>query len=156
LEEIQSILAVLPEPAGTAFAFASFMGLRSSEIEGLLWENYRDGEMRIMRSVWHGHITPPKTRKSSAPVPAIRQLAERLELHHLRSGNPESGPVFANGLGKPASLNNMLKRVILPALNRCEVCRKSESDHAKANHPYKRDERLPAWHGWHAGRRGLG
>ena len=156
LEEVQAILSLLPEPAATAFAFAAFMGLRHGEIEGLLWENYRDGEMRITRSVWHGHITPPKTRKSSAPVPAIRQLAERLELHHLRSGNPECGPVFANSLGKPLSLNNVLKRVILPALNRCEVCRKSEDDHTSAGHAYKRDARVPQWYGWHAARRGLG
>jgi integrase len=156
LEEIQSILALLPEPAGTAFAFAAFMGLRHGEIEGLLRANYADGEMRITRSIWHGHITPPKTRKSSAPVPAIRQLSERLELHRFRSGSRAAGPIFANGLGKPLSMNNVLKRVILPALNRCEVCRKPESDHTEADHPYKRDARLPEWHGWHAARRGLG
>lgn len=156
LEEIQSILASLPEPAATAFAFASFMGLRRGEIEGLLWENYVNDEMRITRSVWHGHVNAPKTRKSCQAVPVIRQLAERLKVHRLRCGNPQFGPVFANAVGKPMSLNNLLKRVVLPALNRCVVCRKSEVDHGEADHPYKRDERLPAWHGWHAGRRGLG
>ena len=50
----------------------------------------------------------------------------------------------------------MVNRVILPALNRCESCGKTESDHQKANHPYKRDSRIPEWHGWHAARRGLG
>ena len=44
LEEIQTILSVLTEPAGTAFAVAAFMGLRHREIHGLLRENYRDGE----------------------------------------------------------------------------------------------------------------
>lgn len=156
LEEIQSILALLPEPAGTAFAFAAFMGLRHGEIEGLLWENCADGEMRITRSVWHGQINPPKTRKSSAPVPIIRQLAERLEMHRLRCGEPDTGPIFANSLGKPLSLNNVLKRVILPALNRCKVCRKREQDHGAEQHPFKLDEKLPKWHGWHAARRGLG
>jgi integrase len=38
LDEIQSILSVLPEPAATAFAVAAFMGLRHGEIHGLLWE----------------------------------------------------------------------------------------------------------------------
>jgi integrase len=51
LEEIQGILSLLPEPAGTAFAIAAFMGLRYGEIRGLLWENYRDGEMHISRSI---------------------------------------------------------------------------------------------------------
>jgi len=36
-EEIQAILSLLPEPAGTAFAVAAFMGLRHGEIQGLLW-----------------------------------------------------------------------------------------------------------------------
>lgn len=35
LEEINSILAHIPEPAATAFAVAAFTGLRSGEIEGL-------------------------------------------------------------------------------------------------------------------------
>jgi integrase len=156
LEEIQSILSLLPEPAATAFAFAAFLGLRHGEIEGLLWENYADGEMHITRSVWHGHVNPPKTRKSAAPVPVIRQLSERIEMHRLRCGNPQSGPIFANSLGKPLSLNNVLKRTILPALNRCAVCRKRELDHADEQHPFKLDENIPKWRGWHAGRRGLG
>jgi len=53
-------------------------------------------------------------------------------------------------------MNNLLGRVILPALNRCAVCHKSENHHAKANHEYTRDARIPEWHGWHAARRGLG
>ena len=156
LDEIKSILATLPEPAATAFAVAAFMGLRHGEIQGLLWENYRDGEMYVSRSIWNGRTTEPKTRKGRAPVPVIRQLAERLEMHRLRSTNPQTGPIFANAVGKPLALGNVVRRVILPALNRCEVCRKSESNHQKADHEYKRDGSIPEWHGWHAARRGLG
>lgn len=94
LEEVQSILALLPEPAATAFTVAAFMGLRHGEIQGPLWENYRDGELYISRSIWNGRINDPKTRKGRAPVPVIRQLAERLEMHRLRCGNPQSGPIF--------------------------------------------------------------
>ncbi len=156
LEEIQGILARLPEPAGTAFAIAAFMGLRYGEIRGLQWENYRNEEMHVTRSIWNGRITDPKTRKGRAPVPVIRQLTERLELHRLRCGNPQSGPIFANALGKPLAIVSLTSRYILPTLNRCEFCGKSESTHQKANHPYKRDSRIPEWHGWHAARRGLG
>lgn len=156
LEEIQTILALLPEPAATAFAVAAYMGLRMGEIQGLLWENYRQSELFVSRSIWNGRVTDPKTRKGRAPVPVIRQLADRLELHRLRSGDPKVGPIFANALGKPLALGSIVNRVILPALNRCEVCGKSESDHQKANHSYQRDSRIPEWHGWHAARRGLG
>ena len=156
LDEIKSILALLPEPSATAFAVAAFMGLRHGEIQGLLWENYRDGEMHISRSIWNGRVTDPKTRKGRAPVPVIRQLAERLEMHRLRSGNPQTGPIFANAVGKPLALSNVVKRAILPALSRCEICKKAEGAHEKADHAFKRDDALPEWHGWHAARRGLG
>jgi integrase len=156
LEEIQSILNLLPEPAATAFAVASFMGLRHGEIQGLLWENYRDGELYVSRSIWNGRVSDPKTRKGRAPVPVIRQLADRLEMHRLQAGNPLAGPIFVNSVGNPLSLGSVVNRVILPALNRCEACGKAGSDHREADHPYKRDARIPEWHGWHAGRRGLG
>lgn len=107
-------------------------------------------------SIWNGHVTAPKTGKGRAPVPLIRQLAERLELHRLRCGDPESSPVFANTLGNLLNMNNLGGLVILPSLNRCAACSKSEEDHSNANHQYKRDERIPRRHGWHAARRGLG
>jgi integrase len=69
LEEIEAILSVLPEPAATAFAIAAYTGLRHGEIQGLLWENYRDGELYVARSIWNGRATDPKTRKGRAPVP---------------------------------------------------------------------------------------
>jgi integrase len=149
------ILCVLPEPAATAFAVAAFAGLRHGEIEGLLWENYRDGELFVSRSIWNGMANDPKTRKGRAPVPVIRQLSERLELHRLRCGNPQEGPIFANSCNKPASLGVMAKRRILPALNVCETCHKPEAEHVES-HEYKRDASRPEWHGWHAARRGLG
>jgi integrase len=43
-----------------------------------------------------------------------------------------------------------------PSLNRCEACGKTESSHQGAGHPYKRNNSIPEWHGWHAARRGLG
>ncbi len=135
LEEISQLLAALPEPAATIVATAAFAGLRRGEISGGLWENLHDGELFVSQSVWNGHTTGPKTEKSKAGVPILRQLGERLAMHRLRSGNPTSGPIFANGGGKPADLGNVLNRVILPIL--------------------KRDPSLPQWHGWHAFRRGL-
>ena len=131
------------------------MGLRHGEIQGLLWENYREGELFVSRSIWNGRVSDPKTRKGRAPVPVIRQVADRLEMHRLRSGNSQTGPIFANSLGKPLSLGSVVNRIILPSLNRCE-CGKTQPDHQGAGHPYKRDNRIPEWHGWHAARRGLG
>jgi len=46
--------------------------------------------------------------------------------------------------------------LILPGVNRFEVCKKAESAHRKANHQYNRDASISEWRGWHAARRGLG
>jgi hypothetical protein len=59
-------VSLLPEPAATAFAVAALMGLRHGEIQGLLWENYRDGELYVSGSIWNGRISDPKTRKGRA------------------------------------------------------------------------------------------
>ena len=73
--------------------------------------------------------------------------------------------MFPNLNGSPMDLGNLLNRAILPALNRCAVCGKSESEcgkpagkdeEATPEHKYERDKSRPEWHGWHAARRGLG
>ena len=157
LEEINAILSHIPEPAATAFAVAAFSGLRRGEIEGLQWEDYRDGEIQVSRSIWNGRENDPKTKKSAAPVPVIRQLAERLDMHRLRQKNAQKGPLFTTSKGTAENMNNILNRLMLPALNRCQVCCKAEGQcDQKTPHEYRRDASLPAWHGWHACRRGLG
>lgn len=157
LEEIHSMITLFPEPASTAFAVAALAGLRRGEIEGLDWSDFHDDALWVCRSIWNGRELPTKTKKSKAPVPVIRQLAERLEIHRLRLGNPKAGPIFASSLGTRISTNNLLNRLMLPALNRCQHCGlPSDKRHLKEDHKYERDERLPRWHGWHAARRGLG
>ncbi len=100
---------------------------------------FSDGELLIARSIWNGIATDPKSRNSKAPIPIIGKLGARLVLHRSRQGNPIAGPMFPNEVGKPAHPNNLLQRVILPALNRCE-CGRADSDHGpKSDHPYKRD-----------------
>src|SRR5215469_136782 len=150
LEEISGILAHLPEPAATAFAIAAFTGLRVGEIEGLDWNDYRDGEIYVSRSIWNGLASDPKTRKSRAPVPVIKPLAERLELHRLRCGNPVTGPMFKNSKRKRLSMHNVRERDILPALSRCITCRKPvEECDQTIIHKFERDASIPEWHGWH-------
>lgn len=156
LSEIQQMLSVMPEPAATIFAVAAFTGLRRSELQGLRWEDYEGGLIRVSRAIWEGHESEPKTGRSKGAVPVIMQVAERLEFHRMRSGNPQSGPMFRNLSGKPVCLNNVLGRHILPALTRCEYCGSAEGEHAKAAHSFRLDEKFPKWHGWHAARRGLG
>jgi integrase len=133
LEEVQQMLGVLPEPARTAVATAAFTGVRRGELSGLLWENFDESSIKITQSVWEGHVTRPKTKKSAAPIPVIRPLARMLEVHRARMSNPASGFIFASNRGTAMNMNNLLNREILPALRKAKL----------------------AWHGWHGFRRGL-
>jgi integrase len=157
LKEIETMLALIPEPAATVCAVAAFTGLRRAELRGLRWEDYNGQQLMVNRSVWEGFTNEPKTKRSKSAVPVIPRLAAILDRHRLACGNPSSGAMFANAKSKPANLNNMLNREILPALNRCESCRNPKPDHVAAavSHDFKRDDNLPVWHGWHAFRRGL-
>jgi integrase len=133
LEEINGMLMVLPEPAATIVATFAFTGGRRGEVRAMRWENYRNGAIHIESSIWEGITSPPKTKASKAPVPVVRQLAARLEVHRERLGGPLTGVMFPAANGSPINMNDILNRVMKPILKQAGI----------------------AWHGWHGFRRGL-
>ena len=157
LAEIKSMLSTLVEPTRTVVLTAAFTGLRKSELRGLTWENFDGKELSVTRSVWNGTVSEPKTRRSRAPIPVVKQLADAINAHKLRAGIlAQPGlPIFQAGNGQPLNLDNLARRVIIPALSPCAICRKQEGEHKPEGHTFQRDQSLPAWHGWHAFRRGL-
>jgi integrase len=64
--------------------------------------------------------------------------------------------MFKSEADTPMNPNNVLNRVILPALNKCALCAKERLKHTGTDHDYIRDRSRPEWRGWHAFRRGLG
>lgn len=155
LEEIKAMLSILPEPSRTVAAVAGYSGLRRGEIQGMRWLDYTGNQINVEQSIWEGIATDPKSQSSKSAVPVIPVLARILDHFKLMQGNPPDGSIFRASNGSPLRLNNLLRAQILPALNRCRVCLKSETDHEKTEHSYLRDESIPVWHGWHAFRRGL-
>lgn len=132
LQEIQAMLAVLPEPSRTLVIVAALTGLRKSEIKGLRWEDFQGDELHVERSVWEHHVLETKTLHSKAAVPVLPIVRKALEEHRKR--NPDSAFIFAGETGKPLRIENVLRRTMKPVLDK---------------HGIK-------WHGWHAFRRGLG
>jgi len=155
LEEIQGMLRILPEPSRTVVAVAAYAGLRRGEIQGLRWEHYNGKQLNVEQSIWEGIAADPKSESSKAPVPVISALAKSLDHFKLVQGNPADGPIFRTSTGSALRLNNLLRSQILPVLNRCETCGKSEVKHDGAGHDFLRDESRPNWRGWHSFRRGL-
>ncbi len=134
LEEIQTMLRTLPEPARTVVLTAALTGLRVSEIRGLSWDAFTGDELRVAQTVWRTHVQEDTKRPASkTSVPVLPVLRKALEDHRKRS--LQNGFVFA-GEKKGFSLNlhNLGNRVIKPALKGSGV----------------------DWQGWHSFRRGLG
>jgi integrase len=154
LEEVTRMLAALGEPARTVVLTAALSGLRKGEIRGLCWSDLNGKELSVNRSVWNSIINEPKTARSKAPVPLVKELADALEEHRERMGRLAVGPIFQAGNGKPLNLDNLARREIIPAVEKCIHCRLSESDHKTEGHMFQLDKTLE-WHGWHAFRRGL-
>jgi integrase len=132
LEEITRMAAILPAPAATVVLTAAFSGLRRGEIRGMRWENLERGEplafYRVSQSIWNGIVTEPKTTKSRAPVPLIGILAAKLEAHRAACGNPRSGPIFTNALGKPLDLDGLYPRFMKDILH--AACIERHGGHA--------------------------
>jgi integrase len=131
LAEVQAMIAVLEEPARTAVLVAALTGLRHSEIRGLRWEDFSGDELMVRRGVWGSHVSDTKTLTSKSPVPLLPIVREALEEHKTRNG--ADGFVFHGETGKPLVLANVVRRDIIPALEKAKI----------------------QWHGWHAFRRGL-
>jgi integrase len=155
LAELRAMLSAIKEPAWTVVLTAGLTGLGKSELRGLTWEAFDGTQLTVKQSVWNSFTNEPKTKKRCAPIPVVKQLAQALEAHRLRMGKLAVGPIFQGGTGKPRNLDNLVNREIRPALSACVICRKQEEEHKAEGHLYKRDESLPAWHGWHSFRRGV-
>jgi integrase len=158
LPEVTRILSFLAEPERTIVLTAVSTGLRKGEIRGLCWGDF-DGQTlkNVRRSIWNSVENAPKTNRSKAPIPVVKPLAEALDKHKLRIGKlaQPNLSIFQAGNGKPLNLDNLVRREIVPALTRCEICGTAESGHSKSEHEFKLDTSMPSWHGWHAFRRGL-
>jgi integrase len=155
LNEVKQMLSFFDGVTRAVLLTAALSGLRKGEILGLTWDDFDGETLTVRQAYWNGIANEPKTRRSKAPVPVVRQLAESLEEHRQRMGKLAAGPIFQAGNGRPLNLDNLASRVIAPALSRCVVCKKREDEHKPEGHLFERDKSIVAWHGWHAFRRGL-
>jgi integrase len=110
----------------------AYTGVRPGEARGLRWEEWDRAKkhIAIRRSVWHKEVGTTKTEQSERFVTVTEELREILLELWNGQGMPLGGYILAGLKGQPVNLDNMAKRVIIPA--------------------------VPQWHGWYALRRFLG
>ena len=135
LEDVRRVFLALPEPTNVAFACGAFLGLRTSEVLGLTWENIDLANRRVYvrQQAHHGRLGPLKDNESRV-VPLQDALLPILAEHRLRSGgagllfrpaNPDRGgrpelgsdPTFVRPQTLHRHLRDALKACGLPALS---------------------------------------
>lgn len=160
-EDVQAILVALkgkPLPRA-AVGIMAYTGVRPGEARGMRWEEWNRAEKHIAvnRSVWHREVGTTKTEQSVRFVAVTDELREILLDLWKAKGSPISGYILAGRKDHPTILDNLAKRVIVPALENCSVCGESKADHAAiTGHLFERNESLPKWKGWYSLRRFLG
>src|ERR1035437_6618673 len=115
IKEISAMIAALEDDpvASAVIATAAFTGLRRSELRGLRWSDFRDGQFFITHTVWNtSERDKTKTPDAKAPVPVLKSLAKILEAH--RGNANEAGYIFAGPKnGRPL---NLVRRIIVSKL----------------------------------------
>lgn len=133
LAEMIAILAGLKGVPKARVAMAlSFIGLRTSEIAGLRWDDvdFERGVIHVQRSFWRGNITEGGKTNKVRSIPVFGNLLSVLE-DYRRLPNV-SGFVLENERARPVDLGAFGLTVIRPTLEALGL----------------------EWRGYYAGRRG--
>jgi integrase len=146
------------EDACDVIVLLSLTGLRQSECRGLRWTDWNEQEatLDISRAVWRTKVGRTKNVASEATIPLIGLVQELLQKRRERVKPNADDYIFEGKKNRaPLDLHNLANRIIIPAIEKCVVCRLSKVDHKKQDHPFQLDETFQ-WRGWHGFRRGLG
>jgi integrase len=107
---------MLARASADQVALVYFVALRPGEARGVTWSDYDGKRLHVRRSIWRTHGTAPKTPESLASVPVCETLAEI-----LNSQRKDSGYILTGVAGKAVNLNNLAKRVVIPALRKAAI-----------------------------------
>ena len=123
VEDVQRILAAVPEPYHTFYWLAVETGMRAGELCGLRESDFDldRGLVSVRQSVWRGKFQSPKSEN------ALRcfALSPRLLAHivdFLKRWKPnERGLLFATRNGTPWDANLLVKRKLYPLLDSLRI-----------------------------------
>jgi integrase len=121
-EEIRRLLDAQEEPLRTLLLTAVLTGMRQGELFGLQWEDidFARHQVHVRRSLWHGTLGTPKTRRSRRAIDmpsTLEQALRELSTHR------HSEFVFCSERGTPLDADNFRHREFPEALQRAELRR---------------------------------
>lgn len=114
-QQVQRLVAALPEPAKSIALLLVLTGLRIGQLLALRWKNVNlDAKvLQVTETVYEGHFDKPKTRRSVRAIPLCREAISIL--FSLRQHLPEPEQlVFATDSGRPLCRRNLLQRHLRP------------------------------------------
>jgi len=119
VEEVQRILAAVPEPYYTFYWVAVETGMRAGELCGLRINDF-DLErclVSVRQSVWRGKFQSPKSENAVRCFALSPRLVGHVEGFLTTSKPNERGLLFATRNGTPWDANLLVKRKLYPLLD---------------------------------------
>ena len=118
LEEVQRILATVRPDYRHYLTVRFFTGLRTGEINALMWEHidFTRSQILVRQTLVHGEAVPgAKTLGSVRDVPMLPMVRQALEAQ-FQQRDPDVAWVFATREGGPVDGHNFNNRIWLPLL----------------------------------------
>ena len=117
LQEVQLILKTVRKDFKNYFTVRFFTGLRTGEIDGLIWKNvdFERRQILVHQAIVQGKIVPTKTDGSFRAVDMSQMVFEALQ-DQYKVTSTLSDYVFCTGNGQPLNNRNVTRRVWHPLL----------------------------------------
>ena len=121
-DEIRRLLDAQEEPLRTLLLTAVLTGMRQGELFGLQWEDidFAKHLIHVRRSLWHGTLGTPKSRRSRRAIDMPPTLEQALQ---QQSTTRRSEFVFCSERGTPIDADNFRHREFPAALRRAQLRR---------------------------------
>lgn len=105
--------------AQLVICLAGLMGLRSSEIVGLCWEdvNLKAGKLRLHQAYVRGNLGTTKT-DIDVQLPMLKLVIGLFKSWHEQNDQPSTGWVFPNSFGDPINIRDYVVGVLRPAVGK--------------------------------------
>ena len=116
-DELRAIIAATPERHRPLILTGLLVGLRASELRGLLWDDVdlKRGEIHVRRRVDRfNKFGVPKSEAGTRTIPMSPLLLNTMKAWRLACPTGELNLVFPNGVGRIENHGNILARIFWP------------------------------------------
>jgi integrase len=117
--EVEKVINYAPEAFQCYLITRFFTGMRTGEIDGLMWKDvdFANRVITVSQSLNRGEVSGLKTQGSYRTISLIDRVVNALCEHKLKSGN-KSAFVFTNEKGLPLNYQVLSRTMWYPTLER--------------------------------------